>query len=167
MPCLTGAITGFHGTCEDFDHMKGSKRGTFGPGYYFVNSVSSAQAYGERVIEVNVQLDSPWRIHADWESPKALELDLESPCIEAVLSLEGGRALLEKWIAEDDLHYDQRLQNELLKFGYDGIIATYPDGSKEIVAFSADQFTITNHDCAPEPGHNYHNEQPLSAQPTI
>lgn len=131
---------GFHGTSARFETFTPSERGTFGPGIYFTGESNQAKTYGNRVVQAEVNLNNPWVVEADYDSEAAQTEDFDSPSIDAVLSLPNGRELLESAKASDGM-YGAELQSTLVELGYDGIIATYPDGSQEIVAFAADQIT--------------------------
>lgn len=130
----------YHGTNADFSVFKPSKTGTFGPGIYFADSGSdAASAYGDNIVDAYLSIQNPWLVDADPDSDAAYEEDHDNPAVEAVLSLPNGRALLDKAKREESEHFDEDLKNELISLGYDGVIATYPDGSKEFVAFNPSQ----------------------------
>lgn len=131
-------LTLFHGTDENFTVFQPSDRGTFGPGIYFVANQDSAEQYGETIVKAHLSLQNPWLINVDYDSDAALAEDFDSPSVEAILSLPNGRELLVAAKNSDGM-YDASLQKVLLQLGYDGVIATYGDGSKEYVAFNPEQ----------------------------
>lgn len=131
-------LTLFHGTDENFTVFQPSDRGTFGPGIYFVANQDSAEQYGETIVKAHLSLQNPWLINVDYDSDAALAEDFDSPSVEAILTLPNGRELLVAAKNSDGM-YDASLQKVLLQLGYDGVIATYGDGSKEYVAFNPEQ----------------------------
>lgn len=144
-------LTVFHGTEEAFTVFEPSERGTFGPGIYFTGNQSSAAEYGEHVIQAHLSLKNPWIVKVDYDSDGASSEDFDSPSVEAILSLPHGRALLDAAKNSDGL-YDSGLHLVLVELGYDGVIASYGDGSKEFVAFKPEQVksaTLNNGDFDP------------------
>jgi len=135
-------ITAYHGSnSANIETLTPSARGSFGPGIYFADTLSSAKAYGPEILKARFILSNPWIVSADYESKLAIEEDFDSPSVDAILSLLGGRALLDDARQTDGL-YDERLQALLIEAGYDGIIATYrKDNCKEYVVFSESSFT--------------------------
>ncbi len=131
----------YHGSEDAIEDFLASERGTLGPGIYFAESARSASAYGDCVTLAQVTLQNPWRIDLDYESQGATNEDFDSPCVEAILSLPGGRQMMNQAKASDG-KYDTELQNTLKAIGYDGIVGTYPDGSQEIVAFDTAQIQV-------------------------
>lgn len=130
----------YHGTDTEFTEFRPSKTGSFGSGIYFSDEKSNAAAaYGDKVMETYLNLQNPWIINADFESKASYSEDVDNPAVEAVLSLKNGRKLVDGMKSKDAEHFDAELTKELISEGYDGIIATYPDGSKEYVAFYPEQ----------------------------
>ncbi len=128
-------MTCYHGSdVEDLASLNPSPRGTLGGGIYFTLVADEASEYGELVYQATVTLQKPWVIEIDHESDKAVELDFDSPSVEAVLSLPQGMTMLTR-AREGDGLYGYELQCAVRAQGYDGIVATYPDGSAEVVAF--------------------------------
>lgn len=129
-----------HGTNAEFNEFRPSKTGSFGKGIYFADSGSdAAAAYGERVVSAYLSLQNPWVINADYESDAVYAEDVDNPAVDAVLTLPGGRKMLDRMKASGGEHFDSELTDSLVAKGYDGIIATYPDGSKEYIAFHPEQ----------------------------
>lgn len=132
-------IQGYHGShVQGLQKLEPSARGTLGQGIYFTDKPEDAANYGEVVYGARITLNSPWVIRIEHESRLSEEMDFDSPCIEAVLSLEGGREMVLKARSSDGM-YGENLQQHLQASGYDGILATYPDGCMEIVAFASSQ----------------------------
>lgn len=130
----------FHGTDAEFDVFEPSATGVFGPGIYFSDSVDgSADVYGDNIVSAYLKMENPWVIDADPESPTAYAEDFDHPSIDAVLALPRGREMFDRIKRRDSEHFDSELQDSLVALGYDGVIATYPDGSKEFVVFSPEQ----------------------------
>lgn len=134
-------VVGYHGTMDEFDELRPSFSGNFGPGFYFVSAEGEAEAYGERVIPQIIALKNPWRVSAAYDTALAEEEDFDSPSVDAVVSLYGGRQMMERAKNTWNGHYGQTLQDHLLRLGHDGIIATYDDGCQEIVAFDLAQLS--------------------------
>lgn len=137
-------FTGFHGsTVSGINELTPSKRGAFGSGIYFADTIDTAEQYGENIIEAELTLGNPWIVSADWESPATSDYDLDSPSVDAVLSLPGGESFIYTARSTDGL-YDENLTNVIKELGYDSIIATYPDGSKEYISFNPAQIKTVN-----------------------
>lgn len=134
-------LWGYHGTyAQGLTSLIPSPRGTLGQGIYFTDKPESAANYGENVYSAKITLHSPWVISIEHESSMSEELDFDSPSIEAMLTLEGGREKVLR-SRETDGMYGEDLQQQLQLIGHDGIVATYPDGCMEIVAFDPSQVT--------------------------
>lgn len=132
-------MTCYHGTdIEGLDHLQPSERGTMGSGVYFTLVADQASAYGDLVYQATVTLNKPWVISIDHESAMAERLNFDSPSVEAVMSLPGGMRLVRDAMTGDGL-YGEDLQRIIRERGHDGIVATYPDGCAEVVAFFPDQ----------------------------
>lgn len=86
--------TGYHGSWAKHRALYPSHRGHFGHGVYFALERSEAACYGEYVHRAPIELTRPWRIVADFDSALAFELDLDVPCLDAVMTLPGGPELL-------------------------------------------------------------------------
>ncbi|UUA75145.1 ADP-ribosyltransferase-containing protein [Cellvibrio sp. QJXJ] len=136
------ALPVYHGTDLYFESFESSAVGTYGAGIYFADTEESAGSYGGSIITAFVRLNNPWVIDVDFESEGAYLEDFDHPAIEAILSLSQGRHLLDSAKARGHTLFDRALQGELISLGHDGVVATYPDGSKELVAFSCDQIEI-------------------------
>ncbi|MDQ2077404.1 hypothetical protein [Marinimicrobium sp. ABcell2] len=132
-------LMAYHGSDSAISAFTPSEEGTFGPGIYFVDQAQDATAYGEKVYAAYLNLQNPWVIDADHDSPGAFTEDHDHPGIEAVLALPNGRKLLDHAKDNESLHFGPELLNELQSLGYDGVVATYPDGCKEYVAFEPAQ----------------------------
>ncbi|MFD3300236.1 LPD38 domain-containing protein [Aquipseudomonas alcaligenes] len=127
-----------HGTDAEFTVFNQSRMGTFGTGIYFADSESNgAEAYGDNVVSAYLSLQNPWVIDVDPESDGAFAEDFDHPGVEAILDLPNGRKILDK--GKETGLFGSQLREELEGLGYDGVIATYPDGSKEYVAFRPEQ----------------------------
>lgn len=138
----------FHGTRNTAAvtrGLMGSLTGSLGSGIYLTRDAAQAQAYGHIVLECEIQLLRPWKVDLDYESELAETLEFDSPGLQAIDSLPGGRELNEGARLSEDGMFDGRLTDKLLALGYDGIEGTYPDGSCEIVAFAPTQVTLLGH----------------------
>lgn len=131
-------IQGYRGTFNPETQFRPCNRGTFGRGIYFATDTECPLVYGDYVHQALITLNNPWVIHGDYDLPITEEVDFDCPCIEAVLSLPGGRAMVDKAKATDG-YFGRTLQRTLQSLGYDGILQTYHDGSQEVVAFDREQ----------------------------
>lgn len=134
-------MIGFHGSDFLFNTFQISEFGNFGSGVYFTDSMDTAESYGEIIYKCEILLNKPLVIEADWESPFTVTFNFDSPSIEFILSLPDGKDLLESSIKGNGV-YGLDVQKRLQRMGFDGIIAVYPDESKEIVCFNLDQISI-------------------------
>ncbi len=134
----------FHGTnSENIEAFTPSRHGSFGSGVYMTAERGTASEYGDIVVDGYMSLQNPWAIQVDSESAGSFEEDFDSPAVEAILSLPGGRDLLNE--ARDGVGlFGGGLQSTLARMGHDGVIATYPDGSTEYVAFDPAQIKSVN-----------------------
>lgn len=128
----------YHGTDADFSVFEETFKGNFGSGIYFAGNEDEALAYGEKAVAVYLSIENPWEVNADWDSKLAEEEDFDSPSVDAVLSLPNGRDLLDEAKNGDGM-YGSAFRQAVRRLGHDGIIVSYPDGSKEYVAFSPTQ----------------------------
>ena len=136
-------LHGFHGTdAAVTGHLQPSESGTLGAGIYFTNTRESAAAYGSTILEADIHLQNPWVIRLDLDSPTIQELDWDNPAVDAVLSLPNGKSLVDSAIAGNAFGFGRDLTTTLTEAGYDGIVGTYTDGSKEIVAFRPEQVSL-------------------------
>ncbi|MBG6083117.1 ADP-ribosyltransferase-containing protein [Rubrivivax gelatinosus] len=134
----------FHGTNVQFETFEASSKGCFGRGIYFADSRDSAIEYGAIVVRAHVALVNPWEVAADCDGEVNFDEDFDGPAAAAVLALPQGRPLLEQAKKDRCGHFGASLQAHLVAMGHDGIIATYPDGSREVVAFEADQVHVVD-----------------------
>lgn len=133
-------LVAYHGTDAEFNVFKPSKTGTYGPGIYFANEENYAsECYGSRVVKAYISLQNPWEVSADPDSDAAFSEDHDHPSITEILELPNGRNLLDAAKHAGSEHFGAELTSELISLGYDGVIATYKDGSKEYVAFHPEQ----------------------------
>lgn len=119
-----------------------SMEGTFGAGMYFVNSRSSAEVYGENIISARVFMKNPWVISVDYDTEITEAEDFDHPGIDAILTLPNGRTLIDAAKQTEFGMLDNELQSILIAHGYDGVVATYGDGSQHIVAFRPEQVVV-------------------------
>lgn len=135
-------LTAFHGTRQHFDVFQASLRGTFGSGIYLADDFAASQYAGEEgiVLMVEVTLHAPYYYQANFDH----DLDLDSPAVDLVRTLfprEAAERLLQSAI-DTDAGFGTELQLLLEARGFDGLIADYPDGSHEIIAYKSDQVLI-------------------------
>ena len=134
----------YHGTASDFDAFKPSHRGSFGSGIYFSADASVADAFsgdGEAhlIIPAYISLRRPYLARADYEAGEALDIDAPwIPMAQDILDPKDFQRVLRESAASDGLLGDL-IRDTLMECGHDGIVATYPDGSTEIVVFLPDQ----------------------------
>lgn len=121
-----------------FNPQQMSQEGTWGSGSYWFTSAELAYDFGDNITTAYANIRNPWRVENAWDSALSDEYDFDAPSIDAVLALPGGKTLVNRAIAEDRW-FDAELQNHLIGLGYDGIIASNPDGTAEVVAFYPEQ----------------------------
>jgi hypothetical protein len=138
----------YHGTeaFEPFSSFRVSDRGTFGKGVYFTSSKNLANEMGEagRVIKTYLKMENPYEfeVNDDLEN----KYDFDSPAVSLIHNLLGPsetKIMLDN-NALDFGHFDDRLTKELIKRGYDGVIATFSDGDKEVVVLEPNQIRSTD-----------------------
>ncbi|MCG7375324.1 hypothetical protein MHL40_21990 [Pseudomonas luteola] len=132
----------FHGTAANFTVFHPSERGSFGSGIYAAVDEAAAKEYaaGAFLLTLDMRLQNPYRYSASFEH----SVDLDSAAIDLVQTLfseEQAGALIQAAIATDG-YFGEEIQRALKARGYDGIIATYEDGSQEALCFSPEQVTI-------------------------
>ena len=139
------ALRAYHGTAVMFDRFKPSDRGTFGAGIYLAD-IKCAEQYGgggdSKIMECDVLLANPYQYVANFDHG----IDFDSPAVDLIRSVLTPEEALRtiKISQESDGMFGHEVQQQLLRMGYDGIIATYDDGSQEVVAFDPDQVIILN-----------------------
>ncbi|WP_275272283.1 LPD1 domain-containing protein [Limnobacter sp. P1] len=132
----------YHGTGADISKFKPSARGSFGSGVYFSdretaeNYASSGDA--ATIVPVYLSMKNPLVVDADYG--RGEEIDFDSAAIPLVEALFGGEAgpVIEK-SKNGDGFFGKEIQQEAKRQGFDGLILTYPDGSKEYVVFDPTQ----------------------------
>ncbi|WP_455233069.1 ADP-ribosyltransferase-containing protein [Geopseudomonas aromaticivorans] len=137
-------VEAFHGTCLNFDSFEPSERGSFGSGIYLADE-AAARCYadngdGAMVLRVQVTFRNPYHCQATYDHG----VDLESPAVDLIRSLfpEGDANRLIAQAMNGDGTFGAEFQSVLQGMGHDGLIATYEDGSQEIVAFDPGQVVI-------------------------
>lgn len=140
--------TYYHGSESpvQFDSFNVSNTGTFGKGVYFTSNKNFAEEIGEEghVVEAHLRMRNPYEFNVD----ESLEdkYDYDSPAVSLLHNLLGpatARYMMDNEGLEFG-HFDEQLTNELIDRGYDGIIATFKDGDKEIVVFDSKNVRSVN-----------------------
>jgi hypothetical protein len=120
----------YHGTGKNFntfslDAAQNTDTGMMGKGFYFTSSPVEANRYARGanpvVIPVYLSLKNPF-ITDDYK---------DFPTIPEPKTIEE--------MMQADLLYSKQLRDKLIDDGYDGVIFTRKDGSKEFVAFYSNQ----------------------------
>jgi hypothetical protein len=132
----------YHGTQYWLDELEISAFGTLGSGIYFANRLEGAEYYGDHIVVAYVCFKSPWQIVLDYDTRISLKEDFDHPAVDAILSLPNDRALLNRAKKHEFGHFDKLLTKQLKQLGFDSIVGTYPDGSRELVAFDNNQVFI-------------------------
>lgn len=135
----------YHGTSRDLSSFKVSQRGMFGAGIYLASDIDQAENFapsgdnGGAVMPVYVALERPFLTDADYDVGEAADVESPAvPLIRDVFGNESGRVITRLRNSEHG-HLGRSVRDRLLEMGHDGIIATYPDGSAEFVAFFPEQ----------------------------
>lgn len=139
----------YHGTARDFDRFRVSPRGSFGAGIYLTADPDVAEMFaqgcvtddddaGERLMPLYARMVNPYRTRADFNEGEAYDLD--SAAVPLIKELFGDQApqVIGK-ARQSDGQFGASVRKRLIEQGYDGIIATYNDGSEEFVAFHPEQ----------------------------
>lgn len=134
----------YHATDKEIiGNLTPSLYGTYGSGIYLGDRVGNVEGiFGNNVISACARITNPWRVKADPDSEGAFAEDFDHPSVEAILALPGGRNILEKARRNGWLDFGPELTAILRQQGYDGIIATWDDDFREIVAFDEHQVRI-------------------------
>lgn len=98
------------------------------------------------VMSLAVTLSRPYRYSATFDH----DLDFDSAAVGLVHQVlpDEAESMIAASMQSDGL-LDGRIQAALEALGYDGIIATYEDGSQEIIAFNPEQIEVI-HDSDPD-----------------
>jgi hypothetical protein len=137
----------YHGTTQDFGAaaaFRASERGTFGAGIYFASSPEMASEWaighdGGRIMPVQLSITRPFHTRADYAVGEDRDVDSPAvPLIEAVFGHDSA-AVIETLRNTEDGHLGEAVRQRLKELGYDGIVATYSDGSREYIAFRPEQ----------------------------
>jgi hypothetical protein len=138
----------YHGTINQFTKFVPSLTGSFGYGIYFANTKESAAAYAEEneanVKTCYIKMLNPLYCKASYEVGEEDEWDVDSPSIPLLIKLfgkNGAHELLNRY-ADKELMFGKEISNTVIQMGHDDIVATYPDGSKEVIVYSNDQVKI-------------------------
>lgn len=116
--------------------MRPSKRGSFGSGFYFAASPEHALVYAEGVEEPNlVQAYACLRRPYQYRIREGELIDSWGEGLVRDVFSEGEALQLINRALETGGSFGDEIGDELLALGHDGIVATYADGSQEIVVF--------------------------------
>ncbi|HCF9534029.1 TPA: hypothetical protein NI657_000758 [Pseudomonas aeruginosa] len=129
----------YRGTKARTTNFQPASRGIFGSGLYFGDQACADEYAGPggSVWEVKLNMSNPLHCLASLEH----DYDLDSPAvplIEQIFSIETAIELITRAI-ETDGYFGVEIQQRLEQLGHDGLVATYPDGSYEVVVFSPAQ----------------------------
>lgn len=129
----------YRGTRAPTTSFRPAARGSFGSGLYFGDQACADQYAGPggSVWEAQLQMSNPLHCLASLEH----DYDLDSPAIpliEQIFSKEAAAELIAQAI-ETDGFFGTEIQQRLEHLGHDGLVATYEDGSFEVVVFSPAQ----------------------------
>ncbi|HCR1517458.1 TPA: hypothetical protein ONA53_001857 [Pseudomonas aeruginosa] len=129
----------YRGTKARTTKFQPASRGTFGSGLYFGDQACADEYAGPggSVWEVKLNMGNPLHCLASLDH----DYDLDSPAvplIEQIFSEETAIELI-AWAIETDGYFGVEIQQRLEQLGHDGLVATYPDGSYEVVVFSPAQ----------------------------
>lgn len=131
----------YHGTLDVFSKFNVSARGSFGRGIYFASSIQQADMYGGEdpdtiIMEVNLAMKNPY--HYKIREPEVVDIWGEG----IIVDLYGDQALAILNAALEngaDPNFGDEIHDRLIEWGHDGIIATFSDGSQELVVFDSTQ----------------------------
>lgn len=138
----TGRFTGgpvrgtyYRGVMSAEALLKPSSVGTFGAGLYFADR-KCAEVYGDGgwVLEAEVTFAKPYRVFVR-ENDCQAERSGASLLVD-VLGPARAKVILDQ---SDFGHFGDEIKDVLESRGFDGLIATYYDGSQEIIAYDKAQ----------------------------
>lgn len=120
-------------------YVGSSDCGEWGVGTYWTTHLDCASIYGDYIVTTSVCLNNPFYAIADYDDELIYEIDYESASILAVVELFGKEEGI-RLIKEAQLHgpkglFTYELEEKLKPLGYDGIVATWEDGSQHVVVF--------------------------------
>jgi len=116
-----------------------SQFGEWGSGIYFTSSRECAESYSDEVIiECMINLDNPLSATAEYDDSLIEALDYEAASLGFVTELFKGKRNIDELIdharESNDLGlFGREINAEVSEKGYDGIIASWEDGSKHII----------------------------------
>lgn len=133
----------YHGTHEVFSEFRLSERGSLGQGIYFCSTLDEAFMYGgedpdAQIMQVHLCLQRPYFYKV--REPQEIDVWGEDLILD-IFTRDESASLLEKALRGDALFGDE-IPNRLRDLGHDGIVATYANGSQELVAFEPSQIRL-------------------------
>lgn len=135
----------YHGTKDVFSRFRVSDRGTFGSGIYFASSPMQAQIFGGEddgtlVMEAFLMMRRPY--HFRIREPLTVDSWGEGLVLE-LFETEKANALIQAALNGDGA-FGAEIMEYLRSVGHDGIVATYEDGTQELVVFDPDQVMVVS-----------------------
>ena len=130
----------YHGTHATFSEFRVSERGSMGRGIYFASTFNQAFLYGgedpeARIMQTHLCLQRPYFYQI--REPQVVDIWGEGLVVD-IFDAKASTALLNKTLMGDEM-FGNEISTRLQAMGYDGIVATYADGSQELVVFEPSQ----------------------------
>lgn len=132
----------YHGTNGDFTSFNVSPRGSFGSGIYLTTNRESAATWGDTIYSCKVNLNNPYYADADFSVGD--EYDFDSEALPTLLHFLGEDETVNAVAASPDGLFGSELTQAVKAKGFDGIVATYEDGSINVIAFDPAQVSIVD-----------------------
>lgn len=135
----------YHGTPRTFSVFQPSRAGNFGGGIYLASDLNQAEEFaygddgGDNIMPVFVSMQRPFITEADYAAGD--EADVDSPAVPLIRAIYGKDAnkVIGRIRNSDNGYLRGAVQSRLQEMGHDGIVATYPDGTAEYIAFTPEQ----------------------------
>lgn len=140
-------VRAYHGSKSKINgDFLSSPKGTLGSGIYFAGDIEAAKEYSDTesgfVYAVDLKFNNPWKVSLQWDSEASEKLGIDTPFADEIQKTPWSKELIKQMTLDENSHIDSFLKEQLIAMGHDGIIGTYHDGSREIVAFNNDQITL-------------------------
>lgn len=135
----------YHGTRQAFSRFRVSERGSFGSGIYFASTRAQAELFGGEddntiVMEAFLLMRRPY--HFRIREPEIIDTWGEGLVLD-LFEAEKAKAIIQDSFNSDG-QFGKEITEHLSALGHDGIVATFSDGSQELVVFEPGQVMLTS-----------------------
>lgn len=143
------ALVVYRGTPAGAPALASSDRGSFGAGIYFAGDEAQAAQYaagGGEVRQYHLRMGRPYR-HAIRE-PRIVDVWGEG-LVQDIFPPDMAAQLIEQALRGTLPGFGREIGDRLREMGHDGVVASYPDGTQELVAFDPHQVRAASAPVAP------------------